>query len=105
MNLLVSGGAGYIGSHTCVELINNNHSVIIVDNLYNSKIEVIDRIKQITGSDVIFYKVDITNKNDVNSIFSSHKIDGIIHFAGLKSVNESIKKPFLYYYNNILLIY
>ena len=102
MNILVTGGAGYIGSHTCVELLNNNHSVIIADNLCNSKIESIEKIKQITNKDVIFYQVDVTDEHAVESIFSSHQIDGVIHFAGLKAVGESVEKPLEYYYNNIV---
>lgn len=102
MNILVTGGAGYIGSHTCVELLNNNHSVIIVDNLINSKIETIDKIKQISNKEVIFYQIDVTDEQAVESIFSSHKINGVIHFAGLKAVGESVEKPLQYYYNNIV---
>jgi UDP-glucose 4-epimerase len=102
MQILVTGGAGYIGSHTCVELLNNNHSVIIADNLTNSKIETIDKIKQITNKDVIFYEIDVTNAPAVESIFTSHKIDGVIHFAGLKAVGESVEKPLQYYYNNLV---
>jgi UDP-glucose 4-epimerase len=102
MNILVTGGAGYIGSHTCVELLNNNHSVIIADNLCNSKIEAIGKIKQITDKDVIFYPVDVTDEQAVESILSSYQIDGVIHFAGLKAVGESVEKPLEYYYNNIV---
>jgi UDP-glucose 4-epimerase len=102
MNILVTGGAGYIGSHTCVELLNNNHSVIIADNLINSKIETIDKIKQITNKDLTFYQIDVTDALAVESIFSNHKIDGVIHFAGLKAVGESVEKPLQYYYNNIV---
>ena len=102
MNILVTGGAGYIGSHTCVELLNNNHSVIIADNLCNSKIDTINKIKQITNKDFLFYQVDVTDEQAVESIFSSHQIDGVIHFAGLKAVGESVEKPLEYYYNNIL---
>lgn len=102
MKILVTGGAGYIGSHTCVELLNNNHSVIIADNLCNSKKETIDKIKQITGKDIIFYQIDVTDKDAVNKIFASHEIDGVIHFAGLKAVGESVQLPVKYYYNNIV---
>ncbi len=102
MNILVTGGAGYIGSHTCVELLNNNHSVIIADNLCNSRIETIDKIKQITNKDVIFYQIDVTDEAKLEEIFSSHKIDGVIHFAGLKAVGESVEKPLQYYYNNLV---
>ena len=98
MNILVTGGAGYIGSHTCVELLNNNHSVIIADNLSNSKIETIDKIKQITDKDILFYKVDVIDEQAAESIFSSHQIDGVIHFAGFKAVGESVEKPLKYYY-------
>ncbi len=102
MNILVTGGAGYIGSHTCIELLNNNHSVIIADNLNNSKIETIDKIKQITNKELTFYKIDVTDASEVESIFSNYKIDGVIHFAGLKAVGESVEKPLEYYYNNIV---
>ena len=102
MNILVTGGIGYIGSHTCVELLNNNHSVIIADNLINSKIETLDKIKQITNKDLMFYQIDVTDEQALESIFTSHKIDGVIHFAGLKAVGESVEKPLQYYYNNIV---
>ncbi|ANX00215.1 UDP-glucose 4-epimerase GalE [Thermoclostridium stercorarium subsp. leptospartum DSM 9219] len=102
MNILVTGGTGYIGSHTCVELLNSGHSVIIADNLSNSRIEVISRIKQITGRQIFFYQVDVTDEEAVNSIFSSNRIDGVIHFAGYKSVTESVIKPLEYYFNNIV---
>ncbi|MDM8533423.1 UDP-glucose 4-epimerase GalE [Clostridiaceae bacterium HSG29] len=102
MNILVTGGTGYIGSHTCVELLNSNHSVVIVDNLINSKIETIDKIQEITGKDVVFYEKDVTNKESVDEIFSNHKFDGIIHFAGLKAVGESVSKPLDYYFNNLV---
>lgn len=102
MNILVTGGAGYIGSHTCVELLNNNHTVIIADNLINSKIGTIDKIKQITNKDLTFYEIDVTDAPAVESIFINHKIDGVIHFAGLKAVGESVEKPLEYYYNNIV---
>jgi UDP-glucose 4-epimerase len=102
LNILVTGGAGYIGSHTCVELLNNNHSVIIADNLCNSKIETINKVKQITNKGVSFYQIDATDEQAVESIFSSHQIDGVIHFAGLKAVGESVEKPLEYYYNNIV---
>lgn len=102
MPILVTGGAGYIGSHTCVELLNSGHFVIIADNLCNSKIETIDKINQITNKDVIFYQIDVTDEQAVESIFSNHKIDGVIHFAGLKAVGESVEKPLQYYYNNLV---
>ncbi|MDD4517939.1 MAG: SDR family NAD(P)-dependent oxidoreductase, partial [Limnochordia bacterium] len=100
MNILVTGGAGYIGTHTCVALLEAGHSVIVADNLINSKRESVDKIEQITGKKVIFYEVDVTKEEAVDSIFSGHKIDGVIHFAGLKAVGESVAKPLEYYYNN-----
>lgn len=102
MNILVSEGAGYIGSHTCVSLINGDHNVIVADNLCNSKKETIDKIEEITGKNVSFYQADVTDINSVKSIFSSHSIDGLIHFAGFKAVGESVNKPLKYYYNNIV---
>jgi UDP-glucose 4-epimerase len=102
MNILVAGGAGYIGSHTCVALLNAGHAVVVVDNLCNSNIETIDKIKQITNKDIIFYQADVTDEAAVNDIFSTNKIDGVIHFAGLKAVGESVEKPLQYYYNNIV---
>lgn len=102
MNILVTGGAGYIGSHTCVELLNNNHTVIIADNLCNSKAETIDKIKKIANKEVTFYKIDVTDEAALETIFSNHKIDGVIHFAGLKAVGESVEKPLAYYYNNLV---
>lgn len=102
MNILVTGGAGYIGSHTCVELLKNNHSVIIVDNLINSKVKTIDKIKKISDKDVIFHQIDVTDEIKLEEIFKLHKIDGVIHFAGLKAVGESVSKPLEYYYNNLV---
>lgn len=102
MNILVTGGTGYIGSHTCVELYKNNHSIIIADNFSNSKVEVIDKIKQISNKTPIVYEVDVTNRRAVNKIFFNHKIDGVIHFAGFKSVSESVQDPLKYYYNNVI---
>ena len=102
MNILVTGGAGYIGSHTCVELLEAGHAVIVADNLCNSKVESIDKIKQITNKEVIFYKIDVTDEEAVDKVFSNHKIDGVIHFAGLKAVGESVEKPLSYYYNNLV---
>ncbi|WP_066633772.1 UDP-glucose 4-epimerase GalE [Desulfolucanica intricata] len=102
MNILVTGGAGYIGSHTCVALLEADHTVIVADILCNSKAETIDKIKQITGKEVTFYKIDVTDEAAVDSIFSTHHIDGVIHFAGLKAVGESVEKPLAYYYNNIV---
>lgn len=101
MNILVTGGAGYIGSHTCVELLNENHEIIIVDNLSNSKIESVKRVEEITGKKIKFYEIDILDKYKLNEVFTRHKIDVVIHFAGLKAVGESVAKPLEYYHNNV----
>ena len=101
MKILVTGGTGYIGSHTAVELLNSNYEIVIVDNLSNSKIEVVDKIKQITGKDFKFYQIDLRDKDKLSNIFKENKIDAVIHFAGLKAVGESVKKPLLYYRNNL----
>ncbi|BCR36060.1 UDP-glucose 4-epimerase GalE [Mariniplasma anaerobium] len=102
MNILVSGGTGYIGSHTVVELIAAGHSVVIVDNLVNSNEETIDKIFKISGVKPIFYKVDCTDHIKLEAIFKLHQFDGIIHFAGLKAVGESVSIPLAYYYNNLV---
>jgi len=102
MNILVTGGLGFIGSHTLIELIKNNHTVIIADNLINSKIEVLDKLSTITGIKPNFYQIDVTDEAKVEEIFANHKIDGVIHFAGLKAVGESVSKPLEYYYNNLV---
>lgn len=102
MNILVTGGTGYIGSHTCVELLKKGHQVIIADNLINSKIETVGKIEEISGKDLIFYEIDVTERSKVLEIFDAHKIDGVIHFAGLKAVGESVEKPLEYYYNNLV---
>ena len=102
MNILVTGGLGFIGSHTVVEMINNGHCVIVADNLINSKIEVLDRIGQITSIKPSFYQIDVTDIIKLEQIFCENKIDGLIHFAGLKAVGESVSKPLDYYYNNIV---
>ncbi len=101
MKILVSGGTGFIGSHTCVELLNKGHEVVIFDNLYNSQIEVVDKIKTITGKDVTFYKADMLKPEELRPIFEAHKFDAVIHFAGLKAVGESVQKPLMYYQNNL----
>lgn len=101
MTILVTGGAGYIGSHTCVELLNNGYEVVIVDNLYNSSEKSVERIAQITGSKPRFYKADIQDYDAMSRIFEENKIDAVIHFAGLKAVGESVQKPLEYYQNNI----
>lgn len=101
MKILVTGGTGYIGSHTCVELLKSGFDVVIIDNLSNSKIEVIDKIKTITGKDLVFYQGDIRDELLLEEIFQKEGIDAVIHFAGLKAVGESVKKPMMYYRNNI----
>jgi len=102
MNILVTGGLGFIGSHTTIELIKNKHTVIIADNLINSKIEVLDKLSTITGFKPTFYQIDVTDEAKVEAILNNHKIDGVIHFAGLKAVGESVSKPLEYYYNNLV---
>lgn len=102
MTILVTGGAGYIGSHTVVELIDKGYDVVIIDNLSNSKIEVLNRLKMITNKEIPFYQDDVCDKNKLRNIFKSHSVDAVIHFAGLKAVGESSKVPLKYYENNIL---
>lgn len=101
MKILVTGGTGYIGSHTCVELINKKHEVVIVDNLYNSNINVLDKIEHITGIKPKFYEVDILDYNKLENVFIENKFDAVIHFAGYKAVGESVTIPLTYYKNNI----
>ena len=102
MNILVTGGVGYIGSHTCLALLEAGHTVIVADNLCNSRIETLERVRQIANKVITFYQVDVTHEEDVDTIFINHAIDGVIHFAGLKSIGESVEKPLAYYYNNLL---
>lgn len=99
--ILVTGGTGFIGSHTCVELLENDYDVVVMDNLVNSKKETLSRIKQITGKDVKFYQTDILDHEGTSKIFEENQIDAVIHFAGLKAVGESVAKPLEYYHNNI----
>ena len=101
MNVLVTGGAGYIGSHTCVELLNEGYDVIVIDNLCNSNPESLNRVKMITGKEVPFYEGDVRDESLLNTIFSEHDIQCVIHFAGLKAVGESVSKPLEYYENNL----
>lgn len=101
MAVLVTGGAGYIGSHTCVELLNAGYEVIVVDNFSNSKPEALKRVSEITGKSFNIYPVDILNKEKLEEVFSNHKIDAVIHFAGLKAVGESVSLPLKYYQNNV----
>lgn len=101
MAILVTGGAGYIGSHTCVELLEAGYEVVVLDNLCNSSEKSLERVKQITGKDVTFYKGDILDREILKKIFQEQEIEGCIHFAGLKAVGESVAKPWEYYNNNI----
>ena len=101
MTILVTGGAGYIGSHTCVELLNSGYDVVVADNYYNSVPAVLDRVEQITGKKLTRYECDIRDREGLKKIFSENKIDAVIHFAGLKAVGESTKLPLMYYENNI----
>ena len=101
MAILVAGGAGYIGSHTCLELLNQGHEVVVFDNLSNSSEESLRRVKKLTGKDIVFYKADMLDRDALEAIFEKEKIDAVIHFAGLKAVGESVAKPLEYYYNNI----
>ena len=101
MTILVTGGTGYIGSHTVVELLNRNYDVVVVDNLSNSKYEVVNRIKKITDKNLTFYQIDVCDKTLLKEVFNKHQIDSVIHFAGLKAVGESTVMPLKYYENNI----
>ncbi len=101
MAVLVTGGAGYIGTHTCLELMSAGYEVVIVDNLVNSKETAVERVKQISGREVKFYKIDILDKHALEDVFRDEKIDSVIHFAGLKAVGESVSIPLKYYHNNL----
>ena len=101
MSILVTGGAGYIGSHTCVELLNSGYDVVVVDNLSNSNSKSLDRVEQITGKKVKFYKVDLLDVEDLDKVFQAESIEAVVHFAALKAVGESVAKPLIYYQNNI----
>ena len=101
MSILVTGGTGFIGSHTCVELLEAGEQIIIVDNFINSKPEVLDKIKEITNKNFKFYEVDILDKENLEKVFKENNIEEVIHFAGLKAVGESVEKPIEYYHNNI----
>ncbi len=101
MKILVTGGAGYIGSHTCVELLNAGYEIIVVDNLSNSKAESLKRVRQITEKSLTFYKADILDSTALNEIFTENKIEAVIHFAGFKAVGESVNVPLAYYHNNV----
>ena len=101
MKILVTGGTGYIGSHTCVELLNSGYEIVVVDNFSNSKPNVIEKIKKITNKDFSFYQGDVRSNDTLEKIFTENKIDGVIHFAGYKAVGESVKEPLKYYENNL----
>ena len=99
--ILVTGGTGYIGSHVCVQLLEAGYQVVIADNLINSKRDVVDRIARITGKTPAFYQTDLLDLDGMRAIFRAHHIDGVIHFAGLKAVGESVAQPLRYYSNNL----
>ena len=101
MNILITGGAGYIGSHTIIELLAAKHSVVVIDNLFNSSPESLKRVEKITGSEIPFYKIDLRDSDALDVVFTDNKIDAVIHFAGLKAVGESVAEPIEYYDNNI----
>ena len=101
MAILVTGGAGYIGSHTVIELLNEGREVVIVDDYSNSKPEVLNRIKELSGKDFVFHEVDITDKDALKEVFKQHDLEAVIHFAGYKAVGESVAKPLMYYRNNL----
>lgn len=102
MAILITGGAGYIGSHTCVELLNAGYDIVVVDNFVNSKLIALERVFQITGRNFKIYNMDSTKKEKLERVFSENQIDAVIHFAGLKAVGESVQEPLMYYYNNIM---
>ncbi|TDL73757.1 UDP-glucose 4-epimerase GalE [Rhodococcus qingshengii] len=101
MAILVTGGAGYIGTHTCVELLNSGYEIVVLDNLLNSKPEALKRVKELTGKDYKFYEVDLLDRVKVEEVFAENNIEAVIHFAGLKAVGESVSIPLHYYHNNI----
>ncbi|MEH6892582.1 UDP-glucose 4-epimerase GalE [Bacillus sp. JJ864] len=101
MKILITGGAGYIGTHTCVELLNAGYEIIVVDNFSNSKPEALNRVRKITGKDFRFYQVNLQDKDALDKIFSENQVDAVIHFAGLKAVGESVSLPLWYYENNV----
>jgi len=101
LSVLVTGGAGYIGSHTCLELINKGYNVIVIDNLINGNREALRRVEKMTGSEILFFNIDLRDADSLNVVFKNHSIDAVIHFAGYKAVGESVEKPLLYYSNNV----
>ena len=102
LNILVTGGTGYIGSHTCVSLLKSGHNVVIIDNLSNSKRDVVDKIEHISGRKVPFFEMDVIEEHLVEKVFDQYSFDGVIHFAGYKAVGESVEKPLAYYFNNLV---
>lgn len=102
MSILITGGAGFIGSHTCVEMLDSGYDVVVVDNLDNSSSESLDRVEKITGKKVKFYKEDVRNREALRKIFTENSIEAVIHFAGLKAVGESVREPIMYYDNNLI---
>ncbi|WP_340371754.1 UDP-glucose 4-epimerase GalE [Peribacillus sp. FSL E2-0218] len=101
MSILVTGGAGYIGSHAAIELLKTGYDIVIVDNLSNSNLESLNRVKELTGKNFIFYKCDLLERDELNTIFENHSFEAVMHFAGLKAVGESVEVPLMYYHNNI----
>ena len=101
MKILVTGGTGYIGSHTCIELIKAGYEVVVVDNLRNSSLESLKRVEKLADSSIPFHKVDVRDKAALTRVFEQYSIDGVIHFAGLKAVGESVEKPIEYYDTNV----
>ena len=101
MSILITGGAGYIGSHTCVELLSAGYDIVVIDNYSNSCNESLERVKKISGKEFSYYECDIRDKEGLDRIFKAHNIEAVIHFAGLKAVGESCQKPLEYYDNNI----
>ena len=101
MSILITGGCGYIGSHTCIELLASGHDIVVLDNFYNSDIEALNRVKELSGKDFPFYECDIRDAEGLRHIFKAHNIDLVIHFAGLKAVGESVAKPLEYFDNNV----
>ncbi len=101
MTILITGGSGYIGSHTCVELLNAGYEIVVVDNLMNSSLESLQRVRELTAKDFKFYRIDLLDREDLECVFIENKIDAVIHFAGLKAVGQSVSQPLTYYHNNI----
>ncbi len=101
MAILITGGCGYIGSHACIEMLNAGYDIVVIDNFYNSKPEALKRAKELAGKEFPFYECDIRDADGLRKVFSAHKIDAVIHFAGLKAVGESVSEPLMYYDNNV----